>query len=271
MTKYRSRLNGYFANLLTGLCLAPAYWLAAEQGCSLTEREIEQSQREVAIDSLKSENATLKLKVEQGEAVLETTLKNLSVAISEAEEFKRKASELKQRLEALGVDGAGGNLERLQQRLLRAVSDLKYAHDDRDKLYGGLLELTETINASRQLSADSESLKAEAIEVALRNAFKALGVERAMSTEVSLTNTTLQDGVVISIKEDLALVVANVGVRQGVRAGMPFKVLRDDIFVGTVRVVDARERIAGAVIQDLSSEVNSIHVGDHLKVIATAK
>ena len=49
---------------------------------------------------------------------------------------------------------------------------------------------------------------------------------------------------------------------------MPFKVLRGDRVIGTVRVVDVRERIAGAVIQDLSSDKEKIKQGDRLKVDA---
>ena len=73
---------------------------------------------------------------------------------------------------------------------------------------------------------------------------------------------------VISIKEELSLVVANVGQKQGVKVGMPFQVLRGDQLIGTVRVVDARDKIAGAVIQNLTSEKDKIKVGDRLKVDA---
>jgi hypothetical protein len=73
---------------------------------------------------------------------------------------------------------------------------------------------------------------------------------------------------VISIKEELGLIVANIGSRQGVAVGMPFQVIRDDRLIGTVRMIDVRERIAGAVVQDLSSEKEKIKVGDRLKIAA---
>ncbi len=73
---------------------------------------------------------------------------------------------------------------------------------------------------------------------------------------------------VISLKDDLALVVINIGRRQGVQRGMPFDVLRKSRVVGTVRVVDVREHIAGAVIQDLNSGQEPIKFGDHLRVAA---
>jgi hypothetical protein len=60
----------------------------------------------------------------------------------------------------------------------------------------------------------------------------------------------------------------NLGNSHGVKVGMPFQVIRAGKIVGSVRVVDVREKIAGAYIQDLSSEKERIKVGDHLKVDA---
>ena len=46
----------------------------------------------------------------------------------------------------------------------------------------------------------------------------------------------------ISVKDDLALVVMNLGSKQGVKVGMPFQVIRGEHIVGSVRVVDVREK-----------------------------
>jgi hypothetical protein len=45
-------------------------------------------------------------------------------------------------------------------------------------------------------------------------------------------------------------------------------VIRAGKLIGSVRVVDVREKIAGAYIQNLSSEKDRIQVGDRLKVDA---
>ena len=73
---------------------------------------------------------------------------------------------------------------------------------------------------------------------------------------------------VISIKEEWSLVVGNIGSRNGVKVGMPFRVIRDGNDIGVIRVVDVREKICGGVIQSLDSEKNKIKVGDRLKVDA---
>ena len=79
---------------------------------------------------------------------------------------------------------------------------------------------------------------------------------------------TLNDGMVVDVKDDLALVIANIGEKQGVSIGMPFQVWRDDKRIGEVRVVDVRRSISGAVIQSLESEKVPVKTGDRLKVDA---
>jgi hypothetical protein len=41
-------------------------------------------------------------------------------------------------------------------------------------------------------------------------------------------------------------VVANIGEQQGVKMGMPLRVMRDDKKIATLRVVDVRQRICGS-------------------------
>ena len=79
-------------------------------------------------------------------------------------------------------------------------------------------------------------------------------------------NGSLLDGSVISVKEEWSFVVGNFGAKQGVKIGMPLRVMRGDDEVAKLRVVDVRERICGAVIQESGKE--KIKVGDRLEVDA---
>jgi cell shape-determining protein MreC len=79
---------------------------------------------------------------------------------------------------------------------------------------------------------------------------------------------TITDGMTISVKEELSLIVINLGSKQGVKIGMPFRVLRGENVIGNVQVVDVREKIAAAIIQNLSSEREPMKVGDRLVVDA---
>jgi hypothetical protein len=76
------------------------------------------------------------------------------------------------------------------------------------------------------------------------------------------------DGSVISVKDEWSFVVANIGEKQGVKIGMPMRVMRGDKKIATLRVVDVRQRICGAVIQEMDSGKEKIKVGDRLQVDA---
>ena len=76
------------------------------------------------------------------------------------------------------------------------------------------------------------------------------------------------DGSVISVKEQWSFVVGNIGENHGVKIGMPMRVMRDDRKIATLRVVDVRQKICGAVIQEMNSEKEKIKVGDRLQVDA---
>src|SRR6266568_2195375 len=78
----------------------------------------------------------------------------------------------------------------------------------------------------------------------------------------------LMDGNVISVKEEWSFVVGNLGGKQGVKIGMPMRVMRDDRRIATLRVVDVRQKICGAVIQEMDSNKEKIRVGDRLQVDA---
>src|SRR5205807_6541482 len=79
---------------------------------------------------------------------------------------------------------------------------------------------------------------------------------------------SLMDGSVISVKDEWSFVVGNLGEKQGVKIGMPMRVMRGERKIATLRVVDVRQKICGAVIQEMDSEKEKIKVGDRLQVDA---
>jgi hypothetical protein len=234
---------------------------------SLTEREIESSETKTALEALLRDNATLEKKLREAEASIAALQKNLAVANAESEVFKRQTGELKLRLEALGLDGAG-DPAKLEQKLLKAVNNLRLAEEGRKEVLGALIELSEAVLAYQQVSKTANADARSALEGALRKAHKAMGVSSSEAAEGTAVPSTLTDASVIAVKDELALIVANVGRQQGVREGMPFRVFRGNEDIGTVRIVDVREKIAGAVIQDLRSATARVKMGDRLRVEA---
>ena len=55
---------------------------------------------------------------------------------------------------------------------------------------------------------------------------------------------------IADVNADLGLVILDQGARQGVRYGLPLTVMRDRRRVARIRVVDVRERVAGAAVEE---------------------
>jgi len=237
---------------------------AGQTTSSLIEREIESSETKTALEALLRDNSNLEIKLRESEASVAALQKNLALANAESEIFKRQAGELKLRLEALGLDAAG-DPAKLEQKLLKAVNNLRIAEEGRKELLGGLIELSEAVLAYQQVARTDDANAKRLLEGALQKAHQAMGVSATDAADATAVPATLTDASVIAVKDELALVVANVGRQQGVREGMPFRVFRGRDYIGIIRVVDVREKIAGAVIQDLRSTTR-VQTGDRLRV-----
>ncbi len=220
---------------------------------------------------LKDEVQQLQEKFTVMQASTARMTQSLALATGEAEVFRRQAGELKLRLEALGVEGGSGATTKLEQRLLTAASDLRVAERDRAQLREALSGLSEAAKRFSQKAATTDAEAKHAFDEQVKEASRMLAVSSTSATNAVAPPGTLTDGQVINISDELALVIVNLGSRQNVTAGMSFQVTRDNHIIGSVRVVDVREKIAGAIVESLSSEKDRIRVGDRVKVAVSSK
>jgi hypothetical protein len=248
---------------------------AAKPKSSLSDLDLENAEAKMTLEkvlvenqSLKDEVTGLKEKLAISEASAAKLAESVTLANTEAEVFRRQTGELKARLEALGLNAGAGRESKLEERLLSAVNELRHSEEERKKLSNALIGLVEAAMNFVKVATTNQPDSRLALEAQMRRADELMGSPSGEVAQASSVPATLTDGMVISIKEELGLIVANIGSRQGVAVGMPFQVIRGDHLIGDVRMIDVRERIAGAVIQDLSSEKEKIKVGDRLKIAA---
>lgn len=250
--------------VLVIVCASLASGLRAQNDpSSFSDSDLEATEAKMNLDRALDENARLREKLAVTEATSAKLTESLALANSEAEVFRRTAAELKLRLEAVGIESGSGN-----SKLLAALNDLRLAREEQKKLADALAGLTEAIMHFLKGAVTSDPESRMTLETQLRQASGILGTPTAKSVEAPAVPATLTEAMVISIKEELSLVVTNVGSMHGVRVGMPFQVIRGEQLIGRVRVVDVREKIAGAVVQNLSSERDNIKIGDRLRVDA---
>ncbi len=239
------------------------------QNSSLNNLDIEAEETKLTLRSAANDNLALREQLEVARQQVKSLSESLAVANSEGEVFKREAAALRQKMEALGIESASPDRGKVEQRLLKAVSDLRIIQAEKDKLAEQLVRISEAILRFVKTANNADGEARLAIETELRGANEALGSsQRVKPVEAVAVPSTLTDGLVIGVKEELALVVANLGSKQGVQVGMPFQVWRGEDRIGRVLVVEAREKISGAIVQDLSSNKEKVKVGDRLKVDA---
>ena len=247
-------------------CVSLARMLAAEGNSSLSETKLESAQARVTAEMLLSQNEELRKQLSLERETVKTLTEGLAESNVEAELFRRKYSDLELRMEALGLESADKDRAKLEQRLLNAVSDLQLFEKEREQYRDQILRLTEAMLHLLKTSQGGDAQARMEVEAQLRSTNELLAKSSAEATSSSLDRPTLMDGSVISVKEEWSLVVGNLGELQGVKMGMPLRVMRGDKLIATLRVVDVRQKICGAVIQERISD--KIKVGDRLQVDA---
>jgi hypothetical protein len=109
--------------------------------------------------------------------------------------------------------------------------------------------------AGLQGDLEDRSRRIRKLSEALAEAQAALDVNEARRAEAagSAAETPVDAPIeagIVDANAELGLVVLNQGARQGVRYGLPLTVMRGRRRVARIRVVDVRERIAGAAVEE---------------------
>ena len=240
--------------------LSTSLLLAAEPG-SLTDSRNEKAQP-VTAESLLAQNEELRLQLSLSQETVRTLTESLAQSNADAETYRRKYSDLQGRMEALGLASASKDRAKLEERLLNAVSDLQLAQKERDQYRDQMMRLSESILRFLKTAEGGDAQARMDVEAQLRGTNARVENVNASPTKMP----SLLDASVISVKDDWSFVVGNFGAKQGVKIGMPLRVKRGDQVIGTLLVVDVRDRICGAVIQE--SGKDKIKVGDRLEVDA---
>jgi predicted RNase H-like nuclease (RuvC/YqgF family) len=245
--------------------LASACYGGEADNSSLSESKNEIASEGAAAKELLKENEQLQKQVSTTQESVKALTSSLAESNAEAEELRRKYSDLELRMEALGLASASKDRAKLEQRLLSAVSDLQLAQKERDGYRDQMLRLNEAIVLYLQTSQGGDAKARMDVEAQLRSTNMLISKSEGGQVEAE---RSLMDGSVISVKDEWSFVVGNLGEKAGVKIGMPMRVMRDDRRIATVRVVDVRQKICGAVIQELDSNKEKIRVGDRLQVDA---
>jgi hypothetical protein len=234
---------------------------------SLSESKLDNEEKGVTATALLAQNEDLRRQLSIQQESLKTLTASLAESNAEAELFRRKYSDLELRMEALGLESAAKDRAKLEQRLLAAVSDLQFAQKERDEFRDQMLRTNEAVLRYLKTSQGGDAQARMDVEAQLRGSNQLVSRSTGLTPAASEAEPSLMDSSVISVKDEWSFVVADIGEKQGVKIGMPLRVLRGDRTIATLRVIDVRQRICGAVIQEMDSK-EKIKVGDRLQADA---
>jgi hypothetical protein len=200
----------------------------------------------------------------------ETTINALTATVAEmgnsAEASRRELEDANLRLEALAATEKDSKAEALEERLLQCLRELRLLKDDKNSARQQLLMLSEAIQMLLLTSVETNPQTRLAVESELRKTSELL--RDKIRLQENSVEPSLASGVVLDTREEMSLVVANIGRAHGVKVGMPFQVYRNGKVINTIKIVDVREKVSGGVIQSLTTETTRIEKGDTLKVDA---
>src|SRR3989449_11510892 len=210
-------------------CVTLARGLAAEGNSSLSDSKNESVTVTAAALLAQKEELRRQLSIQQESVKTLTT--SLAESNAEAELVRRKYSDLELRMEALGLASASKDRAKLEQRLLAAVSDLQLTQKERDEYRDQMLRLNEAMLRYLKTSQGGDAQARMEVETQLRSTNNL--VTRSASAPDS-AEPSLLDGSVISVKDEWSFVVGNLGEKQGVKIGMPMRVMRNDRKIATL-------------------------------------
>lgn len=193
-------------------------------------------------------------------------MKSLAEAVRVSEQQTFAAQEIQEKMEAFGVDLFKSSRDSLEQRLLKAVRDLDIMTQESERQRKALHELSEAFLKYLAATPEAkENIRGEA-EEAIAKAGKSLD---SLVDEDAHYAKRLERSQVVSFDSSIGLVVIDAGRKSGAIVGTPIYIERNEEPTYTALIVDVRDSISGALLQDKVGSVAGVKVGDRVRPLAT--
>jgi hypothetical protein len=210
----------------------------------------------VVVESLSAENQRLKTDLEQRETIIRLLTESLAVARTESELFHKKWGEAQLRAQTLGVDFVDSDMSQTQRQLAESVRALYLADAERQRLVAQVDRLIEVLQKPGDVAGEVARTKA---------LLGAVDPSVSGRTANGQAEGGLGGATVLDVNPDLRLVALNIGQVQGARIGMPMVVIRGERVVAELKVVEVRQRICGALLEQVKDGV-TLKTGDVARV-----
>ncbi|MEI8283367.1 MAG: hypothetical protein WCG52_00120 [bacterium] len=238
--------------------------LHAQEKSSLTDFESSSSRVKLSISHVEVlDPCVLQEKLVLAEHKNKLITNSLIQANLEAEVLRKQNKILVEKFDALSLDSPSCNQSSIESKLLNSLGEIRLLKDKANKANDAIIALSESLEVLLKTSTNINPQSRMSVEIEMRKASSILN--SFCPNKVNDKPIALSDAVIIDVQEDLELVVANIGSISGVKLGMSFSILRNEKKIATACVIDVRENISGATIQNLTSENIQVENGDILQ------
>ncbi len=188
---------------------------------------------------------------------------SLAAANREAEQYRIRYRDLLVRVESLGLATIRSD-SALEDRMIKAVRERQHYLEQTQQSQEQIMRLSDAVMDYLKVSTSSTPEVRLKLEAEMRRADEVLGFA-GLRRPVADDRRSLGEGHVVGYKADLRLAVIDIGARNGVRVGMPLNIVRKDRLVGTALVVDVRDSVSGALVQEYFREGDRVEVRDRVE------
>jgi hypothetical protein len=224
---------------------------------------IEVRELKAALEVAGKQAAMLQAKVAQAEIQRKALVESLSEAVRVSEEQVAASREVQLKLQAFGIDLFTQDENSLEQRLLKAVRDLDISQQEVERRSRQIHSLSEAFLKYVQATPEAK----EGDRVAARAAIEVAGKAIEDLGAAEEAGRDLADSRIVSIDREIGLVVVDAGRGAGLRVGTPVAILRGQRPIYSAMIVDVRDSISGAVLQDRIGDVDDVAVGDGIQLL----
>jgi len=193
----------------------------------------------------------------------ESVATSLAAATREAEQYRIRYRDLLVRVESLGLATIRSD-SALEDRVIKAVRERQHYLDRNQASLEQIMRLSEAVVDYLKVSNCSDPEVRLKLEAQLRKADEVLGFGEMRQIERD-GRRSLGEGHVVGYKAELRLAVVDIGLQSGVKVGMPLNIVRKDRLLGTALVVDVRDNVAGALVQEYFRDGDRVEVQDRVE------
>jgi hypothetical protein len=252
---------------LVALAASAVLWAGVCTAGAQSER-IELAEARAALAAALDQNRKLSAEVNRLSTVNRNLGASLRVANAEAEDFRNAYADMRLQMEALGLETVTDGTRGIEGRMAKAVRDISLLETQKGELRDALIGLSDAALHFVGTVVEPNAAAAADVQTAIASADEALGMGTKIERAPQATGT-LHSSRIVSVKKDFGVVVLNVGREHGVRIGMPFEVRRVDRPIGSLLIVDVRDNISAALVQQLADANDPPRVTDTATISTT--